>query len=206
MAKYSIKKRFRGFLPIVVDVETGGLVAATDALLEVAAITIALDGEGQLFQDRIWHGHIEPFDGARLDKEALKINRIVDPFNPLRMAQSEQDALESLHSTIRECLESNECSRAILAGHNAFFDLSFIKAAWQRNKMPNFPFHSFSNIDTVTLGLLAHGQTVLSKIATAAGLEWDETEAHSALYDAKMTAEIFCRVFNRWYKQEKQQA
>ncbi len=206
MAKNLIKKRFRGFLPVVVDVETGGLVAATDALLEVAAITMKLDGEGQLSQDRVWHGHIKPFDGARLDQAALKINHIFEPFHPLRMALSEQDALESLHSMIHECLESSECSRAILVGHNAFFDLSFIKAAWQRNKLPSFPFHSFSSIDTVSLGVLAHGQTVLSKIATAAGLEWDEAEAHSALYDTQMTAEIFCRIFNSWHKQERRQA
>jgi ribonuclease T len=41
-------------------------------------------------------------------------------------------------------------------------------------------------------------QTVLAKIAQTAGLDWDNDKAHSALYDAEKTAEIFCRIINRW--------
>ena len=32
--------RFRGFYPVVIDVETAGFNAKTDALLEIAAITL----------------------------------------------------------------------------------------------------------------------------------------------------------------------
>ena len=33
-----LKHRFRGYLPVVIDVETAGLNAKTDALLELAAL------------------------------------------------------------------------------------------------------------------------------------------------------------------------
>jgi ribonuclease T len=42
-------RRFRGFLPVVVDVETGGFNSRTDALLEIAAVLIDMDDDGQLY-------------------------------------------------------------------------------------------------------------------------------------------------------------
>ena len=43
-----IVKRFRGFLPVVVDVETGGLNPQTDALLEIAAVVIEINQGGDM--------------------------------------------------------------------------------------------------------------------------------------------------------------
>ena len=60
------------------------------------------------------------------------------------------------------------------------------------------PFHPFSSFDTVSLAGLAYGQTVLARALQAAGLHWDEREAHSAIYDAERTAELFCLIVNRW--------
>ena len=40
-----IKNRFRGYLPVIIDVETAGLNAQTDALLELAAITVISKGK-----------------------------------------------------------------------------------------------------------------------------------------------------------------
>ena len=42
-ASRCMRDRFRGFLPVVVDVETGGFISATDALLEIAAVLIEID-------------------------------------------------------------------------------------------------------------------------------------------------------------------
>jgi len=89
------------------------------------------------------------------------------------------------------------CRRAILVGHNAAFDLSFLNAAVARAEVKRNPFHPFSCFDTATLAGAALGQTVLAKALAVAGLEWDAASAHSARYDAQRSADLFCLVCNR---------
>ncbi|MXY14910.1 MAG: ribonuclease T [Proteobacteria bacterium] len=192
--------RFRGFCPVVVDVETGGFNASTDALLEVAAVLVSMNQKRQFFCQRTIAAHVRPFEGANLDPASLEVNGI-DPFHPLRIALPEEEALQKIFAPVHRHVQENQCTRAILVGHNAFFDLGFIKAAVERTGIKNNPFHPFSNLDTVTLGALAYGQTVLSRIAVAANLDWESSSAHSAVYDAEKTAEIFCEVMNRWEMQ-----
>lgn len=189
--------RFRSFLPVVVDVETGGFNAATDALLEIAAVLLAMDDKGELFRDRTLAHHVEPFPGTQLNPESLAVNGI-DPYHPFRFAVSEEKALNDIFKTVRRALKANGCTRAILVGHNAFFDLGFVNAAATRNNLKRNPFHPFSNFDTVSLAGLAYGQTVLSRAVAAAGISWDSSEAHSAIYDAERTADLFCDIVNRW--------
>ena len=192
-----IGNRFRGFCPVVVDVETGGFNANTDALLEIAAVLIGINKEGFFTCYKTISTHVKPFEGANLETASLEVNRI-DPFHPLRIHLSEKDALKKIFVPVQQHVKLNKCSRAILVGHNAFFDLSFINAAVMRTGIKKSPFHSFSSFDTVTLGALAYGQTVLSKIAEAANLDWENDNAHSAVYDAEKTAEVFCNVLNKW--------
>jgi ribonuclease T len=196
-SKSKISERFRGFLPVVVDVETGGFEADKHALLEVGAVTIVMDEEGIVSPGESIACHVEPFEGAELDPRALEFTGI-DPHHPFRMAKPEKEALETIFKPIREEIKRVECTRAILVGHNPFFDLGFIKAAVERTGIRKNPFHQFSTFDTATLGGLAYGQTVLAKAAMAAGIEWDHEEAHSALYDAERTAELFCKIVNSW--------
>lgn len=192
-----MKKRFRGFLPVVVDVETGGFNAETDALLEIASIIIAMDDNGRLYPDEEIAFHVKPFKGANLEQAALEFNKI-DPFHPFRLAVEEKEALQKTFSVINNHLERYECTRAILVGHNPFFDLGFLKAATARCRIKQSPFHAFSTFDTATLAGLVYGQTVLSRAAKAAKLDWDEKEAHSAIYDAERTAQLFCTIVNKW--------
>ena len=192
-----IANRFRGFLPVVIDVETGGLNAETDALLEIAAVFLEMDTKGYIYQNRTLFHHIEPFPGGKLNPESMAINGI-DPYHPFRMAIPENEALLSIFKEVRKAVKSAGCNRAILVGHNAFFDLNFLNAAIARNNIKRNPFHPFSNFDTVSLAGLALGQTVLSRASIAAGLKWNNEEAHSALYDAERTAELFCCIVNRW--------
>ena len=196
-SQYQIANRFRGFLPVVVDVETAGFNAETDALLEVAAVTVRMDLEGQIHRDQSFSCHVEPFPGANLEQRALEFTGI-DPFNPFRMAKPEKEALDRIFTPIQEEVKRHGCTRAILVGHNPFFDLGFIKAAVDRTGHKKNPFHSFSTFDTATLGGLAYGQTVLARAAKAAGIDWDGSQAHSALYDAERTADLFCAIVNRW--------
>lgn len=190
-------QRFRGFLPVVVDVETGGFDPKTDALLEIAAVTLRMTEAGLLEPDETVSTHVIPFEGANLDPKSLEVNGI-DPWHPLRAARNEHDALAFVFQPVRRAVREYGCSRAILVGHNAAFDLNFLNAAVQRSGIRRNPFHPFSFLDTVTLGALAFGQTVLARAAGAAGLEWDAAEAHSAVYDTEMTARLFCAVVNRW--------
>jgi ribonuclease T len=187
--------RFRGFLPVVIDVETGGFVSATDALLEIAAVIIDVDADGRLRRGETHCYHVKPFEGARLDPASLAVNGI-DPFHPLRPAIAERDALTRIFKAVREAMNVVQCKRAILVGHNAAFDLGFLNAAIARTAFKRSPFHPFSCFDTVTLAGAAYGQTVLAKAAQIAGLEWDSGSAHSAAYDAEKTADLFCGICN----------
>lgn len=194
---YPMGSRFRGFLPVVVDVETGGFYAKTDALLEIAIVLLRMDEKGFFATDKTLSTHVLPFEGANLDPASLEFNGI-DPWHPLRIALPEKEALDFIFKDIRKAVKANNCNRAILVGHNAGFDLSFINAAVERTGIKRNPFHLFSNLDTVTLGALVYGQTVLSRLVQVAGMKWDNKEAHSAIYDAQKTADIFCNVVNRW--------
>jgi ribonuclease T len=193
--------RFRGFLPVVVDVETGGFDAVNDALLEIAAVPLAMDASGFLQLQPTVSTHVEPFPGANLDPRSLEITGI-DPDNPLRGALDERLALDHIFQSVREALRVSGCQRAILVGHNAAFDLAFLNQAVRRCGHKRNPFHPFSCFDTVSFAGLAFGQTVLSKAVLAAGHTFDSREAHSAVYDAERTAELFCTVVNRWRQLE----
>ena len=189
--------RFRGFLPVVVDVETGGFNAKTDALLEIAAVLLDVDADGNIVRDETIRYHVKPFEGANMEEASLAVNGI-DPYHPLRPAIDERDALQRTFREVRRSVRENRCSRAVLVGHNAHFDLGFLNQAIERSAIKRNPFHPFSCFDTATLGGVAFGQTVLARAAIAAGLGWDETQAHSASYDAEMTADLFCEVVNRY--------
>ena len=68
------------------------------------------------------------------------------------------------------------CKRAVLVGHNANFDHSFIMSAAERIKFKRNPFHPFTVIDTASLAFLFHG----------------------AEYDTDREAELFCYFVNRF--------
>ena len=192
-----ISQRFRGFLPVAVDVETGGFDPQRHPLLEIAACIIRMDDQGLLVPAQPLHCHLLPFVGAEIDPRALAFNGI-DPDHPFRDAVPEKEGLKHILTPIRKAVKSAGCNRAILVGHNAAFDLGFIKAAVERTGFKRSPFHSFSVFDTVSLAGLAYGQTVLAKAARMAGLGWSNNEAHTAIYDAEQTAMLFCKIVNRW--------
>lgn len=193
----SMADRFRGFLPVVVDVETGGFNCKTDALLEIAAVLVDYGDGGVLTRGETIRFHVKPFPGANMEPASLAVNGI-DPDHPLRPAIDERDALQRVFRTVRQAIRGNGCSRAILVGHNAAFDLGFLNEAIERSSIKRNPFHPFSCFDTATLCGVAFGQTVLARAVAAAGFAWDEASAHSAAYDAEMTADLFCEIVNRF--------
>ena len=192
-----LKERFRGYYPVVIDVETAGFNPKTDALLEIAATTLQMDQDGWLALDQTTHFHVEPFEGANIEKAAIDFNGI-DPFNPLRGAVSEHDALHEIFKVIRKGMKAAGCNRAIIVAHNAAFDHNFLMAASERASLKRNPFHPFATFDTAALAGLALGQTVLAKACQTAAIPFDNSEAHSALYDTERTAELFCHIVNKW--------
>lgn len=193
----TLATRFRGFLPVVVDVETGGFECSRHALLEIAAVPLDLDSDGQLIRCETTSSHVMPAPGLEICPKSLEVTGI-DVDHPFRDAKNERQALDIVFAPIRVAMKKHGCHRAILVGHNAHFDLGFLNAAVARSKHPRNPFHPFSVFDTVTLAGVAYGQTVLSRALLAAGIPWRADEAHSAVYDAERTADLFCRIINAW--------
>ncbi|MGY1408955.1 MULTISPECIES: ribonuclease T [unclassified Luteimonas] len=192
-----LTRRFRGYLPVVVDVETGGFDWNRHALLEIAAVPIDVDDSGALVLGESVSTHVEPAPGTDIDPQSLEVTGI-DLDHPFRFAKPEREALDHVFATVRAAVKKHGCQRAILVGHNAHFDLNFLNATVARTGHKRNPFHPFSVFDTVTLAGLAYGQTVLARAVQAAGFDWSSEDAHSALYDAEQTAKLFCKIVNAW--------
>ncbi|TKS53734.1 ribonuclease T [Luteimonas yindakuii] len=192
-----LARRFRGYLPVVVDVETGGFDWNRHALLEIAAVPLDVDADGRLVLGETASAHLVPAPGTEIDPKSLEVTGI-DLDHPFRLAKPERDALSHVFAPVRNAIRKHGCQRAILVGHNAHFDLNFLNAAVARSGHKRNPFHPFSVFDTVTLAGVAYGQTVLARAVQAAGFEWNAADAHSAVYDAEQTARLFCTIVNAW--------
>ncbi len=192
-----IKKRFAGLLPVVVDIETTGVDMQIHGMLEIAAIIITLDDNEKWTPGEHEHFHMQAFAGAKIDPSALRVNKI-KPDHPFRFAVDESEALQGLFKFVRAAVAQHNCQRAVLVGQNAHFDLNFMLAGVKRCQIKDNPFHAFTCFDTATLGALAHQQSVLARALKSAKISFDRDKAHSALYDAEKTAELFCQIVNRW--------
>jgi len=193
----NLSDRFRTYLPVVIDIETGGFNAKTDAILEISAVMLAMDKNNELVIDQSFFSRVIPFEGANIEESALKFTGI-DPYHPLRIAKPEKEVFRSIFKIVRESMKVNTCKRAILVAHNSHFDHGFINAAAVRHNLKRNPFHPFSSFDTASLSGLAYGQTVLSRACEVAGIEFEDNKAHSANYDAEKTAQLFCGIVNKW--------
>ncbi|WP_041771466.1 ribonuclease T [Psychromonas sp. CNPT3] len=191
-----LAKRFRGYYPVIIDIETSGLNSQTDAILEIAAIFPAMDEQGYLYSAQTIHFNVQPFEGANMDPKALEFTGI-DPFNPLRGAIDEKEVLTEIFKLVRKHQKINDCNRSILVAHNAAFDQGFINKASERCNFKRIPFHPFVCFDTASMAGLMLGQTVLAKACEQANIDYNNEEAHSALYDTQVTADLFFYMVNK---------
>ena len=189
-----LNERFRGFLPVVLDVETGGVDPRKHALLEIAVVTLDWS-EDRLYPQNSYSWAITPHPNSKIDSKSTALNGI-DPFDPQRESQSEAICVRECFRIIRKLVTETHCQRAFLTGHNAHFDRQFLLAAKNRNSIGRDPFHPFTVIDTASLSALIYGHTVLQIACERAGINYDKDRAHSASYDAKVTAELFCKIVN----------
>ncbi|WP_208609994.1 ribonuclease T [Gilliamella mensalis] len=197
MPNAKLCERFRGFYPVVIDIETSGFDSKLNAILEIAAITLKMTPDGWLEPDQSLQFNVNPFNDAILEPTALAFNGI-DPNNPLRAAVDEKHALDEIFKMVRSGIKTSECTRAVIVAHNAHFDHSFLMAAAERTGIKRNPFHPFATFDTASLSGLVFGQTVLAKACQVAQITFDHKQAHSALYDTQKTAILFCKIVNRF--------
>ena len=96
--------RFRGYLPVVVDVETGGFDWNRCALLEIAVQPIDIDENGLLFPGDTTNAHVVPAPGLHIDPKSLEITGIkLD--HPFRLAKEERPARSLRAEPGVTCLE-----------------------------------------------------------------------------------------------------
>ena len=191
-----LKERFREFMPVVLDLETGGVNPIRNAILQIAVVLLDWQS-ARLVPGESYSWEVTPFEGSLISETSIQMNHI-DPNDESRNSQNEDECLRDCNRIIRKRLRAEECKRALLVGHNAHFDRSFYRCAMYRNKIKRDPFHLFTVLDTASLSALVYGHTVLSIACERAGIEYDIDLAHSAPYDAKVTAELFCMMVNEF--------
>lgn len=192
----NLNERFRGYLPVVVDLETGGFDNAVNPLLELACTFLHWESDAlHISSHSRWH--VVPFEGCEVNPASLRITGI-DLEDPHRGAQDEQTVIREFFKLVRAAMKTHGCHRAIMVAHNASFDQGFLHAACQRISLKRNPFHPFTSLDTASLAAVAYGHTVLSEACQRAGISFDQSLAHNAAYDAERTAQLFCHMVNRW--------
>jgi ribonuclease T len=191
-----LSERFRGYLPVVLDLETGGFDHQANPILELACSFLQMQDDRLLIKGQeSWN--VEPVEGLIIEPASLKVTGI-DLEDPSRDAMDEETVLREFFSLVRSEMKLYGCHRAILVAHNASFDQGFLNTACNRWSIKRNPFHPFTTLDTATLGALAYGHTVLREACRRADIEFSEARAHGAAYDADRTAELFCHIVNTW--------
>ena len=191
-----MKARFRGFLPVVVDLETGGFDKDVHALLQVGAASLHwMDDELGIEELATWN--VTPHPATRVEAASLELTGI-DLEDPGRQALSEEVVVRELFRFARRAMRRHSCQRALLTGHNAHFDHGFVLSAANRNGVKRSPFHPFTVVDTASLAAVAYGHTVLREACQRAGLGFEGARAHAAAYDVEATARLFCAIVNAW--------
>lgn len=186
--KQYLKKHCRGFIPIAIDLETSGSDPNKHGILEIAAIFPSFSEEGIQIHE-VFHRHVYLEDGDLIDPAATLIHRIPIE-HPFRYAISVEQMLQEFSEMVRMHCDRWCARRGIMVGHNPAFDMSFLNKACEKYGI-DMNLHLYTFIDTASMGLMRHRETVLAKLCYREGLGFSQNDAHSALYDAHMTARLF---------------
>ncbi len=162
---------------IVFDLETTGLSAANERIIEIGAVRV----KGLDIKES-FNTFVNP--GKPIPPRIIELTGITDSM--VSGAPSEEEAIKSF---IEFCGEG-----PVLIAHNAGFDTSFIKAAVRRLGIA----FEFSYIDTVAMSrnmLKGLSRFTLDSVAKNLGL--GEFNHHRASDDASVNAGIFIRLARR---------
>jgi len=157
---------------VAIDVETTGLEAGTDEIIEVAAVKFTGDTVLETFQKLVKPHHSLPLKIARL-------TNISD---------------EMLADAPRFSEVAPELVRFVksypLVGHSVGFDLKMLQAQGMRCPQP-----AYDTFDLATLLMPRSPAYRLSALAAAIGITHEE--AHRALADADATRQVFLYLLKR---------
>src|SRR6266540_4704382 len=157
---------------VAIDVETTGLEAGTDEVIEIAAVKFAGDQVLETFQKLVKPRHTLP----------LKITRLTGITEAMladapRFSEVAPDLVRFVKSYP-------------LIGHSVGFDLKMLQAQGMRFAQP-----AYDTFDLATL-LMPHAPAYrLSTLAATLGIIHDE--AHRALSDADVARQVFLRMLQR---------
>lgn len=163
---------------IIVDVETSGLDPEQHVVLEVAAIDLSDTGEGISFVPD------HPNEWVRnADPVALSVNKYFE-----RRVFDEQ--LTNMETRVHLRQLSQMLEQATVAGSNPSFDVTFLRSLFAEHKVP-FPriHHRLLDLSPYAAGALKLGTRLPGLARVCELLDVDNTAPHTALGDARATAD-----------------
>lgn len=174
---------------IIVDVETTGVDAQKNSLVSIGAVDF-------YEAERQFYGECKPWEGAEINSRALEINGFSK-----ETLRSKDKEIEELTAAFKEWTE--EAKVKTLAGENIWFDVSFLKKAFEKSDLEwtfgrrFIDLHSLSYSNHISLDRLPLNKE-LSRLSLDQTLQYvgmpEEPEPHNALRGAKMEAEAFSRL------------
>lgn len=194
-AKQLMEERFDGYYPIVIDIETGGLDKNSHPILQIGAVALSFNKEGKMIPYSECKINLHPTRDTTCHPHSLAIHGI-NPYDLQRKAVAPALALTALCKFVRQAQRAHGCRRSLIVGHNVSFDAQFIHTYIEKYKVKRSPFHPFVNFDTTSIAGLLTGSTKLLEAVQRLGITYDSEQAHDALYDAYITAQLFCKSTN----------
>ncbi len=166
---------------IVFDVETTGLSAVYDTIIELAAVRMHKGNVIDTFEQFIDPGH-------PLSQTTINLTGITDEM--VRGSKSEKEVL----TMFREF-----CGEDILVAHNASFDMGFLNTSYEKYDMPEAP---NPVIDTLELSRLLHPEMKSHRLNTLSKkYNINLEQHHRAVYDSEATGHL-CWIFVKKAKED----
>ena len=155
---------------VIFDVETTGLSAIYDKIIELAAVKMV---DGQIIEE--FQEFIDP--GHALSETTINLTGITDDM--VRGSKSEVEVLEAFKAFTQD---------TILVAHNASFDMGFLNAAYSNHQLGE---STLPVIDTLELSRTLHPNIKTHRLNTLAK-RYDVAleQHHRAIYDSQTTARL----------------
>ena len=166
---------------VVFDVETTGLSAERDRLIEIAAVKVKNGAEIDSFES-----YINP--QRPISELITRLTSITN--DDVKDAPLEKEVMTNFYNWIDE--------DDILVAHNAKFDLGFLDTCFERLGLEN---KNNASIDTLFVSRAENKEAKRHGLSNLAKLyKVRLVQHHRAIYDTKATAEIFVKMLDQLYE------